>query len=113
MGTTTDARKVLTSGKIMGNKQNRQEWMVRGRNKYKKDRYEHIEGEINYQDENSFELLREEDHQENQSKEGEKAKKNKKETTKEWVNKIFSKVDEKENQSEKNHQEEQVSEKLQ
>ncbi|KAG5599881.1 hypothetical protein H5410_031251 [Solanum commersonii] len=49
---------MLASGKILGNKQNRQEWMVRGRNKYKRDKND-IEGVMHYLDENSFEAPRE------------------------------------------------------
>ncbi|KAG5568645.1 hypothetical protein H5410_064340 [Solanum commersonii] len=86
MGTAADQRRTLTSGKVVGNKQNRQEWMVRRRNKYKRDRYGHIEGEIDYQDKNNFEALREtevvdiEDNNEDTRE---------RDSTKEWVNKTF------------------------
>ncbi|KAK4718163.1 hypothetical protein R3W88_016501 [Solanum pinnatisectum] len=49
---------MLASGKVLGNKQSRQEWMARGRNKYKRDKND-IEGVMHYLDENSFEALRE------------------------------------------------------
>ncbi|KAK4737554.1 hypothetical protein R3W88_001251 [Solanum pinnatisectum] len=55
-----DQRRTLTSGKVVGNRKNRQEWMVRRRNKYKRDKFGRIEGEIEYRDENTFEMLREE-----------------------------------------------------
>ncbi|KAG5601145.1 hypothetical protein H5410_032515 [Solanum commersonii] len=85
MGTTTDQRKVLASGKVVGNKQNSQEWMVR-RNKYKKDRYRHIEGEIIYHDENSFEALREDDEHNNGATTGDETKVG---NTKDRVTKTF------------------------
>ncbi|KAK6803484.1 hypothetical protein RDI58_001268 [Solanum bulbocastanum] len=55
-----DQKRTLTSGKVVGNKKNRQEWMVRRRNKYKMDKFGCIEGEMEYRDENAFEALREE-----------------------------------------------------
>lgn len=33
-------------------KQNKQEWMVRSKNKYKRDKYGHIEGENDLNDDN-------------------------------------------------------------
>ena len=48
LGTVAEQRRVLASGKIVGNKQNRQEWMIRRTNKYKRDKYGHIEGEVEY-----------------------------------------------------------------
>ncbi|KAH0675433.1 hypothetical protein KY290_024486 [Solanum tuberosum] len=84
IGTAADQRKMLTSGKVVGNKQNRQEWMVKRRNKYKRDKYGRIEGKVNYQDENTFEALREDqDIMENMTdnKEGK--------STKEWVENTF------------------------
>ncbi|KAH0645307.1 hypothetical protein KY284_033191 [Solanum tuberosum] len=86
IGTASDQRKTLTSGKVVRNKQNRQEWMVRRRNKYKRDKYGCIEGKVDYQDENIFEALREDqdkDTMENMTdnKEGK--------STKEWVENTF------------------------
>lgn len=43
-GIEGEQRRVLTSGKVVGFKQNKQEWMVRTTNKYKRDKYRHIEG---------------------------------------------------------------------
>uniref|UniRef100_M1DIB4 DUF4283 domain-containing protein n=1 Tax=Solanum tuberosum TaxID=4113 RepID=M1DIB4_SOLTU len=86
MGTAADQRRTLTSGKVVGNRQNRQEWMVRRRNKYKRDKYGHIEGEIDYQDKNNFEALRDTeviDIENNNEDTREK------DSTKEWVNKTF------------------------
>lgn len=49
---------MLASVKVLGNKQSRQEWMVKGRNKYKRDK-NGIEGVMHYLDENFFEAPRE------------------------------------------------------
>ncbi|KAH0742978.1 hypothetical protein KY290_030971 [Solanum tuberosum] len=61
--------------------------MIRRRNKYKRDKYGHIEGEIDYQDDNAFEALR-------KAKEIDKGESNESkregESTKEWVNKTFA-----------------------
>ncbi|KAG5608464.1 hypothetical protein H5410_019745 [Solanum commersonii] len=86
IGTATDQRKTLTSGKVVGNKQNRQEWMVRRRNKYKRDKYGYIEAEVDYQDENTFEALREDQDKDTM----EKMTDNKEgKSTKEWVENTF------------------------
>ncbi|KAG5590811.1 hypothetical protein H5410_041325 [Solanum commersonii] len=61
VGTEADQRRTLTSGKVVGNKQSRQEWIVSRRNKYKRDKAGRIEGEIEYHNKNSFEALREEE----------------------------------------------------
>lgn len=45
-------------------KQNRHEWMVRRTNKYKRDKYGHIEGENDMKDDNSFAALGEQGDQE-------------------------------------------------
>lgn len=42
-------------------KQNMQEWLVRSKNKYKRDKYEYIIGEVDIQDENPYNALREEE----------------------------------------------------
>ncbi|XP_055801899.1 uncharacterized protein LOC129871059 [Solanum dulcamara] len=96
IGTETNSRKILTSGKVVGNKHNKQEWMVRRRNKYKKDKYGHIEGEIDYQDKNSFDALRDKEEHEDQGKEEDRIEENKNGSTKEWVNKTFNKKEVKE-----------------
>ncbi|KAK4724443.1 hypothetical protein R3W88_027222 [Solanum pinnatisectum] len=49
--------RMLATGRVVGPKQNRQEWMVRGRNKYNCDKNGQIEGENDLQDENPFEAL--------------------------------------------------------
>ncbi|KAH0670747.1 hypothetical protein KY285_025018 [Solanum tuberosum] len=59
VGTEADQRRTLTSGKVVGNKQSKQEWIVSRRNKYKRDKVGRIEGEIEYHNKNSFEALRE------------------------------------------------------
>ncbi|KAK6786461.1 hypothetical protein RDI58_014986 [Solanum bulbocastanum] len=58
IGILTEQKCTLESGKVLGKKQSRQEWMVRGRNKYKRDKND-IERVMHYLDENSFEALRE------------------------------------------------------
>lgn len=47
IGIATHRRKVLTSGKVVENQYNKQEWMW-SRNKYKNDKYGHIEDEKKY-----------------------------------------------------------------
>lgn len=59
VGSTANQRKVLTSGNIVGNNQNMIERMKRRKNKCNKDKYEHIEGEIDSKDDNLFDALRE------------------------------------------------------
>ncbi|KAG5605353.1 hypothetical protein H5410_026845 [Solanum commersonii] len=59
-GTVTNQKRILASGKVAGTKHNRQEWTIRQRNKYKRDKFGRIEGDIEYHNENSFETLREE-----------------------------------------------------
>ncbi|KAH0650099.1 hypothetical protein KY284_030011 [Solanum tuberosum] len=60
--------------------------MIRRRNKYKRNKYGHIGGEIDYQDDNTFEALR-------KAKEIDKGESNESkregESTKDWVNKTF------------------------
>ncbi|KAG5631659.1 hypothetical protein H5410_003376 [Solanum commersonii] len=92
--------RVLTSGKIVGYKQNKQEWMIRRINKHKRNKYGHIEGKNDVQDENPFAVLQGEGEQQTESK----IIKEKEETTKDWVNKTFS---EKENiaRSKERHEE--------
>lgn len=58
IGTAANQRKVLSSGRIVGHNQYKQEWISRRRNKYKKDKYGHIPGEIDYKDENPFDVLK-------------------------------------------------------
>lgn len=81
IGTTAKHRKILTSGRVVGNNHNKYEWMRRRRKKYKRDNYGNIEGENKYQDDNPFEALRE--NQEN-DKEGEDYDNNEKENIKDW-----------------------------
>lgn len=85
-------RKVQTSGKIVGNNQNKLEWMKMRKNKYRKDRYGHIKGDIDSRDENSIDALREDGEINEGKKEQEKQKgnaQNPKESTKYWVTKRF------------------------
>ncbi|WMV43302.1 hypothetical protein MTR67_036687 [Solanum verrucosum] len=77
--------RTLTSGKIVGYKQNKQEWMVRRINKYKRDKYGHVEGENDMRDVNPFAALQEEEEQETT-----KEIKDKEGSTKDWVNKSFN-----------------------
>ncbi|KAH0707961.1 hypothetical protein KY290_009561 [Solanum tuberosum] len=78
--------RVLTSGKIVGYKQDKQEWMIRRINKYKRDKYGHIEGKNDVQDENPFVVLQDEEKQQTESK----IIKEKEEATKDWVNRTFN-----------------------
>lgn len=89
MGTAAENRRMLESCKVVGNGNNRVEWLVRGRNKYKNEKFGHIEGEIDYQDKNSFEALREEEWKEEEENKEDKKDEVTKESTKEWVNKKF------------------------
>ncbi|KAH0691238.1 hypothetical protein KY290_019517 [Solanum tuberosum] len=93
IGTLAARRKTLTSSKVIGNKQNRQEWMVRRRNKYKRDKYGHIERKIDYQDKNNFEALRELVEEVDTGE-----IKIERESTKDWVNKIFTNKEQRDNQ---------------
>lgn len=66
----------------------KQEWLKRSKNIYKRDKYGHIEGKADVQDQNPYDVLREEDKVEKKGKQKEKME----ETpiaTKEWVNQTF------------------------
>ncbi|KAH0737423.1 hypothetical protein KY290_036128 [Solanum tuberosum] len=78
MGTSANQQKNLASRRVVGNKQSKHEWMVRERNKYG-----HIEGEIDYQDKNTFEALREEEEHEQVDDKSINVVEG---STKEWVN---------------------------
>lgn len=67
-------------------KQNMQEWLVRSKNKYKRDKYEYIIGEVDIQDENPYNALREEERAK-----GTLEKQERPMSTKEWVNNSFCK----------------------
>uniref|UniRef100_A0A0V0IDF8 Putative ovule protein n=1 Tax=Solanum chacoense TaxID=4108 RepID=A0A0V0IDF8_SOLCH len=86
LGTAAEQRRILASGRVVGNKQNKQEWMVSRRNKYKRDRTGRIEGEIDYHDGNTFDALREKD----ETDPADNLDKIIEEGTKEWVNKTFT-----------------------
>ncbi|KAH0678619.1 hypothetical protein KY284_019704 [Solanum tuberosum] len=84
-GTAAEHRRILTSGKVIGNNSNKQEWMVSRKNRYVRDKNGYIEGEVDYHDENTFDALREEVEIDPESK----VDKITEESTKEWVNKTF------------------------
>lgn len=44
-----------------GTNKHKQEWMTKRKNKYKKDWYSHIQGEIEYTDNNPFDTLENEE----------------------------------------------------
>ncbi|KAG5582452.1 hypothetical protein H5410_053079 [Solanum commersonii] len=88
--------RTLTSGKIVGYKQNKQEWMVRRINKYKRDKYGHVEGETDMRDVNPFAALQREEEQETT-----KEIKDKEGSTKDWVNKSFNNQNSSEKDQEK------------
>lgn len=56
-GTTATQTKLLISGKIMRNSQNKLEWMKKRKTKCRKDKYGHIEVEVVSRDENLFDAL--------------------------------------------------------
>lgn len=70
--------------------------MVRRRNKYKRDKYGHIERTINYQDKNNFEALREVEEVDTGENKEDKIER---ESTKDWVNKIFTNKEQRESES--------------
>ncbi|KAH0705471.1 hypothetical protein KY290_010164 [Solanum tuberosum] len=86
MGTSANQQKFLASGRVVGIKQSKQEWMVRERNEYKRNKYGYIEGEIDYQDKNTFEALREEEEREQVDDKSINVVEG---STKEWVNRNF------------------------
>lgn len=86
MGTTTNQRRVLTSGKVARNNHNKQ-WIRRWRNKYKKKKYGLVKGKYEYYDDNTFKELR--DKEERDEEKDEHKGTTVKEHTKDCVNQSF------------------------
>ncbi|KAG5618380.1 hypothetical protein H5410_018204 [Solanum commersonii] len=81
--TNGEPYRVLTSGKVIGKRQHKQEWMVRKRNKYKGDKYGHIKGVNEVHIENSFDTLETLEGEIHEPKREEEEIKNKEKSTKE------------------------------